>query len=207
MSQIGSLSDEEIIRRIRMQSRPPLDAALDAPALESQQVTSPVLLRPSAVLVPLVWMADDWHLLFTRRTEWLQSHKGQVSFPGGGAEPEDLTPEDTALREAQEEIGLMPEDVHVFGRLISRPTVTHFIITPVVGRIRWPNEFVLSPQEVSRVFTIPLAWLADPANREERPRTLPNGYYEKVIFYQPYDGEVLWGASARITLDLLRILE
>ena len=203
MSQVGTLSEEEIVRRIRMQSVPPLDD----PALEFQQIDASLPLRPSAVLVPLVWMEDGWHLLFTRRTEWLQSHKGQVSFPGGGAEPEDRSPEATALREVQEEIGIKPEDVRVFGRLISRPTVTHFIITPIVGRIRWPKEFVLSTQEVSRVFTIPLAWLADPVNREERPRSLPNGYHENVIFYQPYDGEVLWGASARITIDLLHILE
>jgi hypothetical protein len=92
------------------------------------------------------------------------------------------------------------------GRLSARATVSSFLITPVVGRVRWPNAFHISPQEVSRVFTIPLDWLAEPANREERPRTFPNGRNENVIYYQTYDGEVLWGATARITLDLLKAL-
>lgn len=199
---LGSLSETDIIQRLRAQALPPVDAALDGPALEG--LTN---LRPAAVLVPLIWVEGEWHLLFTRRTELLPSHKGQVAFPGGSAEPEDLTPENTALREAHEEIGLNPEDVQVFGRLISRPTVSHFIITPVVGKVPWPNQFALSSYEVSRIFTIPLSWLADPAHREEKPRTLPNGHHEAVIYYEPYDGEILWGASARITVDLLRVLQ
>ena len=163
-------------------------------------------LRSASVLVPLLWADDRWSLLFTRRTETVNSHKGQVSFPGGAADPEDASPEATALREAFEEIGLLAEDVRIFGRLLSRPTISSFLITPVVGRVRWPGDFHVSPQEVSRVFTIPLDWLADPDKREERPRTTPGGYYEKIIFYQPYDGEILWGITARITLDLLIVL-
>lgn len=199
---VGALSEAFIVQRLQTQALPAVDGAMDGPAL-----TGATHLRPAAVLIPMIWDGGQWNLLFTRRTEHLASHKGQVSFPGGASEPEDNTPETTALREAYEEIGLEPENVQVFGRLVSRPTVSHFIVTPVVGRIRWPKEFTPSPQEVSRIFTIPLAWLADPAHREERPRTLPNGYHEKVIYYEPYDGEILWGASARITVDLLRVLQ
>jgi 8-oxo-dGTP pyrophosphatase MutT (NUDIX family) len=163
-------------------------------------------LRPAAVLAPLVWFNKHWSLLFTRRTETVNSHKGQVSFPGGVADPEDHSPEATALRETYEEIGLRPEDVRILGRLSTRTTVSSYLITPVVGRVRWPNEFRISTHEVSRIFTIPLDWLADSANREERPRTFSNGRKENIIYYQAYDGEILWGATARITVDLLRAL-
>ena len=189
-----ALTDADIIQLL--QAQPP-DQALNAqyPGL-----------RPAAVLVPLLRMEDHWSLLFTRRTETVNSHKGQVSFPGGAADPGDPSPEATALREAYEEIGLFPENVRLFGRLLSRPTISRFLITPVVGKLGWPGDFHLSPHEVSRLFTIPLGWLSDPANHEERPRTTPGGYYENVIYYQPYDGEILWGITARITLDLLAAL-
>jgi 8-oxo-dGTP pyrophosphatase MutT (NUDIX family) len=185
------LTDEAIIHLLQVQ---PPDQALNALYPE---------LRQAAVLVPLLRMDNHWSLLFTRRTETVNSHKGQVSFPGGAADPDDQSPEETALREAFEEIGLLRENVRIFGRLLSRPTISSFLITPVVGRIGWPGDFQVSPQEVSRLFTIPLDWLADPANREERPRTTPSGYYENIIYYLPYDDEILWGITARITLDLL----
>ncbi len=194
----GLLTDDAIIRLLQEQSE-------GGDALADFDSAILAHLRPAAVLVPLLLMEDQWHLLFTRRTETVNSHKGQVSFPGGAGDPGDVSPEETALREAFEEIGLRPEDVRVYGRLASRPTVSSFMVTPVVGRVRWPNVFQVSPHEVSRVFTIPLDWLADPVNWEERPRTVP-GFSGTVIYYQTYDGEILWGATARITLDLLRTL-
>ena len=192
----GSLAEEAIARR--------LTAAQFAP--QSGNDFARLALRPAAVLVPLVFDQGQWQLVFTRRTETVQSHKGQVSFPGGAADPQDSSPEATALREAQEEIGLRPEDVTILGRLPFLATVTNYIITPVVGRIHWPVVFHLEVEEVSRVFTMPLAWLAEPANREVRPLQRV-GYYEDVIYYQPYDGELLWGATARMTVEFLRILE
>lgn len=190
-----ALADDAIVRLLQQQLQ---EQALD-PSLNAAYAG----LRPASVLVPLLWADNCWRLLFTRRTETVNSHKGQVSFPGGAADQGDTSPEATALREAYEEIGLLPEDVRIFGRLASRPTISSFLITPVVGRVRWPGQFQVSPNEVSRLFTIPLDWLANPANWEERPRTIPGGYYEKIIYYQPYDGEILWGITARITLDLL----
>jgi hypothetical protein len=103
-------------------------------------------------------------------------------------------------------VGLLPNDVKIIGRLGFLATVTNYIVTPVVGRIHWPCEFHLSVEEVSRIFTIPLHWLAEPANREMRPFQRV-GYYEDVIYYQPYDGEILWGATARMTVEFLRILQ
>lgn len=165
-----------------------------------------VIRRPAAVLVPLIQEDGRWSLLFTRRAETLVNHKGQVSFPGGAVDPQDSSPEETALREAHEEIGLLPGDVRIVGRLNYLQTVSNFLITPIVGQIRWPYRFRVSPFEVSRVFTIPMDWLADLRNREEHPRVFPDGHAENIIYFKPYDGEILWGASARITVELLKVL-
>ncbi len=163
--------------------------------------------RPAAVLIPFLWRCDEWHLLYTRRTEQVAQHKGQVAFPGGRCEPEDPSPQETALREAQEEIGLDPAEVRVLGCLHPLPTVTNYCVTPVIGVIPWPYSFHLQAREVSRVFTIPLAWLADPAHHEVRVRLLPESAIpHPVIYFQRYDDELLWGVSAQITLNLLHTL-
>ena len=83
-------------------------------------------LKCAAVLVPLVWHAEEWHLLYTRRTDRVESHKGQVSFPGGACDEGEATPEETALREAEEEIGLNPGDVKILGRMANLITITYF---------------------------------------------------------------------------------
>ncbi len=165
--------------------------------------TDETRLKCAAVLVPLVWHADEWHLLYTRRTDRVESHKGQVSFPGGACDEGETTPEQTALREADEEVGINPSDVRVLGRLTNMITISHFRVTPVVGVIKWPTVFRVGEHEVARVFTIPLGWLANPSNRwqfhvEGRKRSL--------IAYHPYDGELLWGATARMTVDFLKVL-
>ncbi len=162
--------------------------------------------RRAAVLVPLLLIENEWHLLFTRRTEEVQYHKGQVSFPGGAAEPGDRSIEWTALREACEEIGVRPRYVRVLGRLEPVTTISQYLVTPVVGRVKWPLATNPAPNEVSRIFTIPLTWLAESSNWEERPYELPDGNVHRVIFFREYDGELLWGISAKITLMLLRSL-
>jgi 8-oxo-dGTP pyrophosphatase MutT (NUDIX family) len=161
--------------------------------------------RKAAVLIPLLQKDGEWHLLYTRRTETVQDHKGQVSFPGGGTEEIDKSPVDTALREAQEEIGLQPEHVSVLGFMSQYPSITDYLVTPVVGRITWPFEMNISTNEVGRVFTIPIKWLADPQNREEKLITRPGGQVW-VSYYKPYEGETLWGLTARITVNFLEIL-
>jgi len=157
----------------------------------------------AAVLVPLIWQDNEWHLLFTRRTNKVESHKGQVSFPGGACDEGEITPEQTALREAEEEIGIRPEDVKVLGRLANLITITYFRVTPVVGVIKWPNVFRIGEHEVARVFTIPLGWLANPSNRWQFDRS---DLKRSLIAYHPYDGELLWGATARMTVDFLNVL-
>ena len=171
-------------------------------------MTPPEVMTCAAVLIPFVWVEEAWHLVFTRRTDTVEHHKGQVSFPGGGCEVHEGSPEETALREACEEIGLKPEDVRLLGRMNEMATITRYRVTPVIGSMPWPYPLHLAEKEVDRVFTIPLAWLADPKNREERPFT-PGGESRPVpvVIYRQYDGETLWGVSGRIVLNLLKILD
>ncbi len=195
---------EEFIREsLRRAYQPGTLAAADRPLEDYENVR----MKCAAVLVPLAWWQEDWQLIFTRRTEAVEHHKGQVSFPGGGCEIEETTPEETALREAREEIGLEPDSVGVLGRLNDILTITGFRVTPIVATIRWPFPARLETAEVERVFIIPLTWLADRKNWEERPFT-PGGAARPVpvVTYHEYDGEILWGATARITHNFLSVL-
>jgi 8-oxo-dGTP pyrophosphatase MutT (NUDIX family) len=108
--------------------------------------------RNAAVLVPMLRRNKRWHILFTRRTSSLPEHSGQVAFPGGRADPEDDTLEETALREAYEEIKLLPSDVQILGRMRELRTISNYCVMPVVGSIPWPYEFQLAREEVSRNF-------------------------------------------------------
>jgi 8-oxo-dGTP pyrophosphatase MutT (NUDIX family) len=163
-----------------------------------------VHLKCAAVLVPLVFFQNEWHVLYTRRTDRVESHKGQVSFPGGACDEGETTPEETALREADEEIGIDPKDVKVIGRLSRMVTISKFKVTPVVGVIPFPYAFKTSGAEVARVFTMPLLWLANRNNYWEF--SMP-GSGRTLIAYHPYDGELLWGATARMTINFLSLLD
>lgn len=168
-------------------------------------------LRQAAVLMPLVRRDDGWHLMFIRRSSNERDrHSGQVAFPGGAAESYDADAQATALREANEEIGLSPAQVTPLLELPAYRTISHFAVTPWVARIDGAFEPVLQMDEVARVFTIPLAWLADRSNLTRRARSdmdPATARRHPIIVYAPYDGEVLWGASARMTLNLLRALD
>jgi 8-oxo-dGTP pyrophosphatase MutT (NUDIX family) len=163
--------------------------------------------QPAAILIPLYRERDIWHLLFTRRTDIVDSHKGQVSFPGGLIEPQDQTPVLAALREAEEELSLRRQDVRVLGAMDTHLTVTNFAISPVVGIIPWPYPLQINEAEVALAFGVPLTWLADPANiQAEHQITHRSGTDLTVYYFKPYNGEVIWGATARITLDFIHIL-
>lgn len=162
---------------------------------------------PAAVLLPLFVENDEWCLLYTRRTESLNSHRGQVSFPGGMIEKNDKDPVDAALREVEEEIGIPGERVEILGCVDNMFTVTQFSITPVVGIIPWPVSMKLNDSEVAKVFGVPLSWLSDKENLETEERDVPGlGLRVPVHFYKPYDGEIIWGATARITINFLEII-
>lgn len=161
-------------------------------------------LKCAAVLIPLVYIGNEWHILYTRRTDRVESHKGQVSFPGGACDEGETTPEETALREADEEIGINPADVQVLGRLSHLVTISSYRVSPVVGVIPWPYAFKVAGIEVARVFTIPLLWLA---NRNNYWEFFMRDSERSLIAYHPFDGELLWGATARMTVNFLRTLD
>jgi 8-oxo-dGTP pyrophosphatase MutT (NUDIX family) len=203
MKMNDTLTEEHITRQLIKSYQPgKIDSTDFNPEMDADGT-----LKCAAVLLPLIWGQDEWQLVFTRRTDTVEHHKGQVSFPGGGCDLRESTPDETALREAWEEIGLLPEDVRLLGRMNDVVTITRYRITPVVGVMPWPYEVRLEKAEVARIFTIPLPWLSDRQNWTERPFTL-NGITSSipVINYHPYDGEILWGISARIIQNFLAVL-
>lgn len=162
-------------------------------------------LMPAAVLMPLIRLENQWHLIYTLRSVRLHDHSGQVSFPGGSWEPGDATLIETALRESWEEIGINPGAVRIMGCMAKMAMITRFMVTPVVGIVDWPTPLTVNPDEVDRVFSIPLDWLADPTNREYRVHT-HGGIDFDVLYFKPYDGETVWGATAGMTRDFLRLV-
>lgn len=159
----------------------------------------------AAVLIPVIAQAQGLTVLFTQRTQHLKSHSGQVSFPGGRAEPGDASAEFTAMREAQEEIGLALERVEILGRLPEYHTRTGFRVTPVIGLIQPPLELTPDPREVESVFEVPLSFLLDPANRQRRTRELQGRSVGFYVF--EYQGHMIWGATAGMLVNLNKMLE
>lgn len=161
--------------------------------------------RRAAVLVPIFEAAGVPHLLLTKRTEAVEHHKGQISFPGGGEEPGDADLLATALRESYEELGLAPASVDVWGRLDEIETVVSgFAITPFVGFVPPPVDLRPNPNEIQEIVTVPLATFRDPANlRIER---VVRGNQSWELLHYDCGGHVVWGATARIIHDLVSLL-
>ena len=167
----------------------------------------------ASVLIGLVG-SHEASVILTLRTQQLKSHAGQISFPGGRVDQTDRNPEQTALREAHEEIGLTPDAVAVLGCLPDYTTATGYCVTPVIGRIRAPVNYVLETREVDQVFQVPLRFLMNPANHQVRTvpaERSPTG--ERFQFYaMPYHSPELkqelfiWGATAAILRNLYRFL-
>ena len=158
----------------------------------------------AAVLVPIIAHPEGFTVLFTRRTAQLKSHSGQISFPGGRAEPGDASPRHTALREAEEEIGLAPARVEVLGQLPEYHTRTGFRVTPVIGLIEPPLEVVPDAREVDEVFEVPLAFLLEPANHRRESRQI--GSRMASYYVIEHHGRTIWGATAGMLVNLYRQL-
>jgi len=157
-------------------------------------------LTPAAVLFPIVLRAGGQTVLLTQRTAHLRDHAGQVSFPGGRVEAEDLSPSHTALRETEEEIGLSRERIEILGFLPEYRTGTGFRITPVVALVQPPFELQPDPFEVAEVFEVPLAFLLDPANHQRHSL-----HYRGALrnyFAMPYGEYFIWGATAGMIRSL-----
>jgi len=159
--------------------------------------------REAAVVVPLIVQEDGAAILFTQRADHLSDHPGQMSFPGGGREPEDDDLLDTALREAEEEVGLDRRAVHVVGRLDDIRTVSEYSVRPFVARIP-DREYEPTDAEVAEVVVLSVADLVDHGNYESERRDHP--YYGEIRLHFFYvDGCTVWGATARMLVQFLEL--
>ena len=186
--------------RARLRRVPPAHAVYGDDGTEGRDQAA----TPAAVLVPVVLHAE-LTVLFTQRTAHLKSHAGQVSFPGGRAEPGDPSAEFTALREAEEEIGLPARSVEVLARLPDYRTRTGFRVTPVVGLVRPPLALAPDPREVAEVFEVPLSFLLDPANRRRESREIAG--LQRRFYAFTYKEHEIWGATAAIIVNLAQRLD
>ena len=160
---------------------------------------------PSAVLIPIYDKQGQYYILFTKRTEKVKDHKGQISFPGGAYEEHDGRLVNTALRECAEEIGLPAEAVELLGELDDYLTTTSgYIISPFVGVIPWPYPLKVDPIEVDKIVEVPISALLDKSCLRQGTDTLDSQVIPAYFYH--YQGEVIWGATARILNQFLDIL-
>ena len=153
-------------------------------------------LRASAVLIPLFYNQRQYHVLFTERSDEVNFHKGQVCFPGGTQEPSDSGLRQTAIREAEEEIGLRANDVEILGELDDSITLTsNYVISPFVAFIPYPYPFKADGREIREIFPVPLSFLMDEAN------------FKRDSYEYEYEGHIIWGATARILKQFIDLLK
>jgi 8-oxo-dGTP pyrophosphatase MutT (NUDIX family) len=154
-------------------------------------------LTPAAVLFPLLYKDDEPNILLTRRTQMVKAHKGQVSFPGGVRDVADKSLLVTALREAEEEIGLQPNDVEILGSLDPVTTASSgFLVHSFVGLIPYPYPFRLNSREVADILIVPFHFLADAKHWHRNPFISDNEASDD--YFVPYGKHLIWGATARI---------
>jgi len=158
----------------------------------------------AAVLVPLFQKDGDCHLLFTKRSEEVKYHKGEISFPGGVVDEEDRELIHTALREAREEIGLKESDVQIIGVLDDIVTITEFIVTPIVGLFPYPYPFKVSEVEIAELIEVPLASLLNEDSFSEREIFRED--QKEIVYAYQYGKHIIWGATARILNQFLDLM-
>jgi 8-oxo-dGTP pyrophosphatase MutT (NUDIX family) len=198
---------EELHRRLHQAVRP-LNDPPQPPGWnhrELHDILPDVPLRPAAVLVGIVERNDGPAVLLTQRTEHLTNHAGQISFPGGSAELDDVDSIATALRETREEVGIGAESISPFGYLDGLDTVSGFHVTPVVADIDAAFVATPDPREVAAVFEVPLAFFIDPANLRFRRMEYRGRPRDIVEFH--FGDRNIWGATAAMLLSLVRRME
>ena len=158
----------------------------------------------AAVLVLLVDRPEGPTVVFTQRTAHLTHHAGQISFPGGRLEPEDAGPEACALRETDEEIGIGPERIKLVSQLDTYVTRTGFRVTPVVGLVVPPVEFIADPFEVADVFEVPLRFIAGPDVPMTDSWVIKDKAHKFYVFQ--YGNRRIWGATAGMLVNLREVL-
>lgn len=159
---------------------------------------------PAAVLFPLVDRPAGMTVLLTQRASQMARHAAQIAFPGGRVDATDADVASAALREAQEEIGLEPARVQVFGYLPDHAVISGFRVTPVLGLVTPPFSLELNPHEVAGVFEVPLEHVLDSANHKARLRKV--GDEEMLLYDIPWEGQNIWGATAGMLLTFVRML-
>lgn len=189
---------EETIARLRARllapTQAPAPAYSDFDLLPQLRPPGPLGRKDASVLVPLIARPEGLSVLLTRRTADMPTHAGQIAFPGGRRQAEDPDAVATALREAQEEVGLAPERVEVLGLVEAYETVTEYRVTPVVGLVRDPGPLAPDPREVAAIFEAPFAFLMDPANLQRHEREWQG--MQRAYYAIPYQEHYIWGATA-----------
>lgn len=226
MSQRSLILDPEAVPVVRRDdASPPVPPDRLTPSALRQRFVAPPSWEPemrgdgrlierepsaASVLVPLVARGDEVSVLLTRRTEHLRDHAGQISFPGGRAEDEDIDAVATALRETEEEIGLARGHIDVIGALPTYATVTNFVVTPVVALVEPGFALKPDPFEVAEVFEVPLAFLMTPAHHQRHAFESPVGRRE--FWSMPWQPSpeasryFIWGATAAMLRNFYRFL-
>ncbi len=161
-------------------------------------------LRPAGVLLIVYPKDGEYCVLLNKRTEMVEHHKGEISFPGGSMDREDESILHTALRETHEEMGILPEDVRILGQLDDMPTISNFLINTFVGTIPYPYDFVPSKHEVAEVIEVPINHVRSQRNWRDETR-VKNGELETSPSFV-YEGHVIFGATARVLANFLEVL-
>tara|TARA_R110000868_G_scaffold53744_1_gene168482 strand:- start:7202 stop:7816 length:615 start_codon:yes stop_codon:yes gene_type:complete len=197
------LSGDGLLALLR-QRLDPIDAA-DSPMrgdgdLNGMPSPSGRILRPAAVLAPLILHDGPPRLLFTERATHLTSHAGQISFPGGSLDPGDAGPADAALREVEEEIGIAAQHVDLIGRFEAYETGTGFHITPFVGILKPGYVLRPDPGEVAGIFETPFDFLMDPRNHQRDSKVWQG--HERHFYAMPWEDRYIWGVTAGLLKSL-----
>jgi 8-oxo-dGTP pyrophosphatase MutT (NUDIX family) len=198
-----SIPDRDAIAK-RLAMATPLEELLTADDLEKQLLASQQPLRPAAVLLLVVNHAPGATVVFTQRTAHLADHAGQISFPGGRCDADDCTPERTALREAEEEVGITADRIELLGRLPEYRTSTGYAVTPVVGWAEPPLVYRPDPDEVEEIFEVPLGFLLDVRNHRYE-----SAFYKgrmRRYWAMPYGERFIWGATAGMLVTFQRLM-